>query len=40
MTDLSTESSASSLKHTPFKFTGDGFEYFKICIVNVRYSLY
>jgi len=39
MTDLSTESAASLLKHSPFKFTGNGFEYFKICVVNIMLTI-
>jgi len=39
MTGLSKESTEKSLKLTPFKFTGDGFEYFKICIVNVMLTI-
>lgn len=35
MTDLSTEAKSGPFTRTPFKFTGDGSEYFKIWIVNV-----
>jgi len=39
MTELSAEPPENALQHTPFKFTGDGFEYFKICIVNIMLTI-